>query len=567
MLNRPLVRRISYFYFAVCGLAILVLLGHELYRKFGSPRVTIESVPFGLPGGSEIFKGETPDFEGELEQLPFSTRDELHRANELLSSGEFSSALEIFEGILHSNKNSEVARFGAMNALFSLPESEASKVRLESFIDYFKSKNPDGSMRAYIDSRRALRAQSIKSALEFAHTASDRAQAFYPFRLWYGELLLENGQLERAEEEARVSISLSLGSSSQAYWLLSKSLHDQGKIDSCGRLLEYSLSKFPMDARLLLLKGFLDEYRGSFENAEKTYQKILAIRPDFILAKEALSTLGEKSPPGNGQTVSVTPAERARVATDILEPLVLQYPENLPLREALGRAYLKARLFDLAHGQFLEIQSKDPEYPDIQLRLQESIAVRSQIETENSGLTENLNRVADSLRSASPATKHDFGTKLGHYLVRYGASPREFFSKYSVSNFKKIKKNVWREQFEDAHYHHTYTVLFDEKNRYYGVHVRVVDSSMTGRELGRAPEIFTRLLAQNSRISGIGSATGETECDDTVIDAAVWDSQDNFELIARIVGKPEEVLMVRFDKHFLPMGLKLCDYLPYLHAY
>ena len=58
-----------------------------------------------------------------------------------------------------------------------------------------------------------------------------------------------------------------------------------------------------------------------------------------------------------------------------------------------------------------------------------------------------------------------------------------------------------------------------------------------------------------------------TECGDVVIDAAVWDAQDNFEILARVIGKPEEVRMVRFDKRYLPMSLKLCDYLEYLNAY
>jgi hypothetical protein len=83
-----------------------------------------------------------------------------------------------------------------------------------------------------------------------------------------------------------------------------------------------------------------------------------------------------------------------------------------------------------------------------------------------------------------------------------------------------------------------------------------------------APEIFTRLLKQNSRISGIGNSTGETDCGDgLVLDAAVWETQDNFEILARIVGKPTEVKMVRFDKSVLPPGVKLCDYVSYLNEF
>ena len=157
---------------------------------------------------------------------------------------------------------------------------------------------------------------------------------------------------------------------------------------------------------------------------------------------------------------------------------------------------------------------------------------------------------------------------LGHYVVRYGATPREFFKKYSIGNFRPVANNVWQETFYVAPYMHTYTVVFDSLNHFREVHVVVYDSSSSTNHLGIAPEIFTRLLKQNSRISGIGNSTGETDCGDgLIIDAAVWETQDNFEMLARVVGKPAEVRMVRFDKSALPPGLKLCDYGKYLNEY
>ena len=154
---------------------------------------------------------------------------------------------------------------------------------------------------------------------------------------------------------------------------------------------------------------------------------------------------------------------------------------------------------------------------------------------------------------------------LGHYLVRYGATPGEFFKKYAIGNFRPIRTNVWQESFFDNSNKHTYTVVFDSLNHFREVHV---DSSLKGNHMGMAPEIFTRLLKQNSRISGIGSSTGETVCSDSVvIDAAVWETQDNFEILARFVGVQSEVRMVRFDKSALPPGLKLCDYIPYLKEF
>ena len=246
-----------------------------------------------------------------------------------------------------------------------------------------------------------------------------------------------------------------------------------------------------------------------------------------------------------------------------------KYPENLPLREALGLAYLKGRNYDGARNQFNEIQNRDPEYPDIAQRLQECTVVRPALPRQANGLAADLNRAVDSLReSMSPSSTHDFSTMLGHYLVRYGATPAEFFKKYAITNFRPVRKNVWQESFYEAPYKHTYTVVFDSLNRFREVHVTVYDSSTASNHLGLAPEIFTRLLKQNSRISGIGNSTGETDCGDgLVLDAAVWETQDNFEILARIVGKPTEVKMVRFDKSVLPPGVKLCDYVSYLNEF
>ncbi|MBO5422534.1 MAG: hypothetical protein J6A06_01910 [Fibrobacteraceae bacterium] len=565
--KKSIVRKLIFAYLFLCAAGVLAYVVVELYDRFGPSKLVVEGIPFGLPAGTELAVGESPEIEKSLSDYSFATRDEIRRATDLLENGEVQQALEVFDAIALTYPALEAARFGSMTALFELDSLDASRrVRLETLTEDWINRYPAGAMKAYVDSRKAYREGGFTTALEFARVASDKAQAFFAYRIWYAELLLQAGQETRAAEEARAAISLSQGGSLKAYALLAKVFHSVGQLDSCSSLLEYASSRFPAAPELLLLRGLLEEYRGNYDQAEILYQKILALRPQFRDASEALATLGEKTPPGNGLGVSITPSDRAKVAREILEPLVNQYPDNLPLREALGRAYLKGKDFDLARMQFLEIQQKDSEYPDIQLRLQEASAVR-EMATPMVGLAENLNRVADSLRISNPATKHDFNTRLGHYLVRYGASPKEFFSHYAESNFKQIKKRVWQETFEDGHHTHIYTVLFDSRDRYYGVHVRVVDSSTAGKEHGRAPEVFTRLLQQNSRISGIGSATGETECGDVVIDAAVWDAQDNFEILARVVGKPEEVRMVRFDKRYLPMGLKLCDYLDYLNAY
>ena len=427
---------------------------------------------------------------------------------------------------------------------------------------------PNTGISFYLDSRKSLLAGNLTVAVELAKMASSRAPSIYEIRLWYAELLLKNSNMKDAANECRAAISLSSGDSQRAFELLAKVYHDDGILDSAALVVDYALTQFPLSSELMLLRGYLAEYNGKFDVAEKTYQRILAFRPDFEKARRAMATIGEKTAPGKNGHYAGSSRDRAQVACDILAPLVERYPENLPLREALGTAYTKAHMFDMARREFNYILKNDPDYPDIKSRLNELEQVRkAAIEEYNNGLTANLNRAVDSLReSMMPEQKHDFSTKLGHYLVRYGASSQEFFKKYSASNFKQVKRFVWQETFYENPYHHTYTVVFDSLNRFKEVHVVVFDSASNSNHLGVAPEIFTRLLKQNSRISGISNNTGETDCGDGVVmDAAVWETRDNFEILARIVGKPAEVRMVRLDRNTLPpSGMKLCDYLPLL---
>lgn len=563
-------RKAAYLFLVLCCGALLTFAGFKVYDYYGPSKIVVGGIPYGLPSGSIVLRGDAPDFSDEMSKLPVQTQTELRRAMELYRSGALVSAFEIFDGVVVLYPDLYQAVWGEVNTLFEMPNlSDSQRDRLTLLVGKLQGRFPGSGISAYLESRTLFLSGNETAALELAKAAAEKSSALPEARLWLGELLMHNGRGVQAENELKTVVSLSGGGMPKAYELLAELYHQNGQLDSCSALVEYSLAQYPVDAKLLLLQGYLHEYQGRFDAAEKLYQRILAFDPDFAPAREAAATLGEKSPPGPGTGVVLSPQDRVQTACDILEPLVEKYPENLPLREALGRAYMKGRLFDRARMQFQEIQKSDPEYPEIQQRIQETNITRPAPIAKNDGLAANLNRALDSLReSAGPSSSHDFTTMLGHYVVRYGATPREFFKKYSIGNFRPVANNVWQESFYIAPYMHTYTVVFDSLNHFREVHVVVYDSASTTNHLGIAPEIFTRLLKQNSRISGIGNSTGETDCGDgLVLDAAVWETQDNFEMLARVVGKPAEVRMIRFDKSALPPGLKLCDYSKYLNQY
>lgn len=567
-------RKAAYLFLTLCCGALLTFGGFRVYEIYGPSKVSLQAIPYGLPAGSSVLLGDAPDLSSSVSQLPIQIQTELRRASELSRAGAYASAYDIYDGVVILYPDLLNAIWGEVNILFEMSNrgfalTENQKDRLSLLTGKLQGRYPGTGLAAYLESRVVQMAGNEAAALELASGAVEKAPSLMQARLWFGELLHKNSRSIQATGEVKAAISLSNGESPRAYELLAEIYHDSGLLDSCSAVVEYALAQFPVDAKLLLLQGYLSEYQGHFDSAEKIYQRILAFQPDNGEARAAAASLGEKSPPGSGTGVALSPQDRAQIACDILLPLVERYPENLPLREALGRAYLKGRQFDLARLQFQEIKKADPEYPEIQLRIQEASITRPAPISKADGLTANLNRAVDSLRGSSgPATSHDFSTMLGHYLVRYGATPREFFKKYSISNFRPVANNVWQESFYIAPYMHTYTVVFDSLNHFRQVHVVVVDSSSNSNHLGIAPEVYTRLLKQNSRISGIGNSTGETDCGDgLVLDAAVWETQDNFEMLARVVGKPAEVRMVRFDKSALPPGLKLCDYADYLNRY
>ena len=508
-------RKAAYLFLVLCCGALLTFAGFKVYDYYGPSKIVVGGIPYGLPAGSIVLRGDTPDFSDETSKLPVQTQTELRRAMELYRSGALVSAFDIFDGVVVLYPDLYQAVWGEVNTLFEIRGlSDSQRDRLTLLVGKLQGRFPGSGISAYLESRTLFLSGNETAALELAKAAAEKSSALPEARLWLGELLMRNGRGIQAENELKTVVSLTGGGMPKAYELLAELYHQNGQLDSCSALVEYSLAQYPVDAKLLLLQGYLHEYQGRFDAAEKLYQRILAFDPDFAPAREAAATLGEKSPPGPGTGVVLSPQDRVQTACEILEPLVEKYPENLPLREALGRAYMKGRQFDRARMQFQEIQKSDPEYPEIQQRIQETNITRPAPIAKNDGLAANLNRALDSLReSAGPSSSHDFTTMLGHYVVRYGATPREFFKKYSIGNFRPVANNVWQESFYIAPYMHTYTVVFDSLNHFREVHVVVYDSASSTNHLGKKIKKHVISKLQNLHNRPILISAGErVEC-------------------------------------------------------
>lgn len=559
-------KQISLYFLALIIGVLLTIGGYNLMRILGPATVKLEAIPYGISPQTAVRVGQKAQFPDHPERLAPPTQQELQKAKDFAMAGAWAQASEIYEALLVQHPRLAPALYGATYSLLQLDSLTQERLTsAEAYLTVFEKLSPQNAYTDLIKSLYSERVGQKLEALEQARRARDRTPSLPEARLRLAQLLLAAGQPSQADHEIRTGITLSKGSDSRYYAVLAQIMHQTGELDSCSSVVEYALSKFPTATDLLLLRGHLQEYAGKFEQAEQTYQRILLQSPHHRATLVALATLGEKAPPGeqSGKGQRLSPRDRVQVALDILEPLVLAYPENLPLREALGQALLKGRLFDRARTQFQEIQTQDPDYPDIQLRIQEASAVTLTPYTEQS-LSQNLKKSVDSLRHQEKS--HSDQTLLGHYLVRYGASPKEFFARYAPSRFVRIDSLTWQERFAQPPLLHQYTVYFDSKG-FYGVHVLVKDTSYRQPLRHRGQDLFGKMVQTNGRISGIGTATGLSDCEGLTFEGAIWETRDNFELLVRFESRPAEARMVRLDPRKKPEDPRLCSYLPYINRY
>lgn len=564
--NSEQARRASLYFLALILGGLLTIGVYNLGKLIGPKTIDAPALPFGLPPGNQLAIGQ--DQELIPSEISPEIRQELSRGFELLQAGNWQSAYDIFDRLALHNSNLPAALAGKARAMLASSQAITAErsASIETLLSQLERKLPGTGEALFLRGSLAYKQGQSTVALEFLEQAVKKAPGLPEPHLLLGSVLLAGGQPLGAQTQARTGISLTEGADPRFYVLLARAYHDEGSLDSCSQVVEYGLTRFPTSIELTLLDGRLQEYKGAFDAAEKVYRKILAQLPEHLEASQALRTLGEKSPPGQkaGKGM-VTPRERADLAIRILEPLVAAYPQNMPLRDALGQAYLKARLFDLAKVQFEAVLQNDPEYPDIQLRLQESNAVDRNPQMELVMAAE-LQRGVDSLRIVKTAERSS-SERLGHYLVRWGASPREFFHKYPESQFQKKKPLVWQESIFEPPLQIVSTLVFRKDRGLSEVHVLVRDTSYRANKRGIVYDLYGRLLGQNSRISGIGVSTGDSECDSISFQGAVWETADNFELMLQRSTHKAEVRMLRLDKGQFETMPRLCGHMDRIFEY
>jgi len=546
-------------YSIIAGAILIVTI--ILLVIFSGDSIKVSAIPFGLPAKTKIPIGEKAKFP----QAPVAAEIDLQRANDLRMAGAFAAAQDYYETILLKYPNLPVALFGAAYSIIAQDSISAEKIaKAKNLIESLAQQMPGSVWVKLLLTFSREHEGNLIYALDMASELASASPAFSEARLRYAELLLKTEQPSNAANEARAAISISGGLDARAYANLAFALHKMGNIEECSELVNYALPRFPSQTGLLLLHGYLNEYSRNFDVALSDYKKILVLKPNDANASNAIATLGEKIPPQMDAATTykggISLKDYAKEAAKTILPLIDEYPENLPLREAMGKIYLKARLMKEARAQFSEIYSQDFEYPNIKKLLEEAseeqyrpISLAPTL--YGKALTDSLAKTFDALRK-SEKLDNDY---LGHYLVHYGATLKEFFSKYSITKFKKMDDKTFVERYNLESFIYENTIFFDSRKTFYAVRSVITNTEAPG-SYSYIQDLFGHFLKKEIEVLGEGVSVENRECYGDKWNGAIWTSRDNLEILMHNNGKPRTVYILRLHAKRFPDTGNLCSY-------
>ena len=85
-------RKSAYLFLTLCVGALLAFGAFRLYEEFGPSKISVEAVPFGLPAGTSVGRGDVPELQAGVSGLPVQTQAELRHAVELFRGGNMQAA-------------------------------------------------------------------------------------------------------------------------------------------------------------------------------------------------------------------------------------------------------------------------------------------------------------------------------------------------------------------------------------------------------------------------------------------------------------------------------------------
>ena len=65
-------RRAAYLFLTLCCGALLTFAGFRIYDVYGPSKISVGGIPYGLPAGSTVARGDTPDLTADIAKVPAS---------------------------------------------------------------------------------------------------------------------------------------------------------------------------------------------------------------------------------------------------------------------------------------------------------------------------------------------------------------------------------------------------------------------------------------------------------------------------------------------------------------
>ena len=540
------------FSFLVIGGAV----GSVIYYLEIQPKyLELSYKEFGLSEGSKILKGEDfvvgekLDSDNKFDQTLFKEAIHLSQLNQN------AKANDMFYGLLEKYPDDFSLLFHTvLNILEGQQWDDDISSQVSGYLSNANEIKKNHPALHFLEGKFLKRIGNLTGARFSFQQAIELAPHYPKPYLELSKIARDNGELLDALKKIHFAIELEDFSQEKNYSLIAYLYHDLGILDSCKQVLDYSLVRFPYNPDLNLLRGYLHEYDDDLELAKEQYLKIMSINPNFIDASLAYKSLGNKQKPKlrvryPTPTVAYVPNEELE---EYIKKLKEQYYSNDEVLHVLNKIQKKitgrdeetvVRKENDKRSRFAdEIDFEQPDVSASTLILKEKIEEQYQRSKDN-----------------SQVRKKEKWEQFGHYLVTWGASEQEFFSKYPKSQFAKVRKGVYKESFSVGNATHEYFVRFNNQGLW-GINVYVTDSLSGNRDL------YVHSLNNLTKISGIGQNIGKTICEDSIeLAVSLWQTTDNYEVLVQELKDRDKVSMMRLSPKYLPDSEKLlCSVIPLL---
>jgi Tfp pilus assembly protein PilF len=568
-----LIKFSTYFFLTLIVCALVGMGGYQAFDLIFSRTVKPEYVPFGLDIGTELEIGRSYSVPKELPKLDPTDQKLYKQAIQYHEMKGVKSSKKIFNGLIKKYPEEFAIYYYAAKNILSYQELTKSLLDdVRVYIQQAKALDPEHPALYFITGQYNLLMNTNDQALKAFEKSIELSPVFAPSYFELALMNLQTKNYDKALEYIKYSITLDTESLEKQYSMLAHIYHNTADLDTCFRVVNYSVDLFPYNKGILYLKGLLYEYDGDVDEARETYNKILKLDPDNNETIKALKTLGQKIPPIKSQATS---SEGAINTITLLDSLVKDRPKNGWLRYALGVAYLNSGNSDMAEIEFDKARSleaalqslnsegkafevatskKEP-VKVIKKKSDKELALEKQVKEM---ISDSDKKIATVEKKLSTLVKGK--VELGHFLVPWGASEKEFFKRYPRSDFKKIKYGVYKETFYVDDILHEHVVRFNKKG-FWGVHVYLTDTTKAYIDL------LGSTIRTNARLSGSGSHLGEKKCPGfKAFESFTWNkTKDNYELITQFSGKTWQVRMMRMSPdQYRQKPISICSVIPRL---